>query len=250
MGKNGSGCGVRGAAILCYLSSALSSRNLYAKPTYVKTHRRRYSHTPRFGVSLCLLAVALLASFSVSAQEQKEASKFDLELSGLWGGWHTQLTYFQSSGDFFQGGYGGLEFNKTIYVGWGLYKLQKPANYILPTDATLPVDIRYHGPMLYYTPYARSVLHPKFGLQTGFGRVNVRGLPEDKVFVLQPSVGGELNVFRWARLGAEVGYRAVLNVADPGVGTVGFGSDFLSGAYGQASLKFGFSWGSKNEQRR
>ncbi len=196
-------------------------------------------------LSWALTLILLLSSFGVSAQNNARSDESGLKVSGAWGGWHTQLTSFQRTRALFQGGHGGLEFNKTFFIGWGLYKLQGEAYYVLPTDGVLPVDIRYHGPMVYYTPYARRVLHPRFGLQAGFGSVNAQSLPEDRVFLLQPSAGGELNVFRWSRLGAELGYRYALNADGAGVGT-----EFLSGLYGQASLKFGFSWGSKNEARR
>ncbi len=214
--------------------------------TFVKTSLSIPTHSFRFGVSLALLLGVLLTPLVADAQADApdKASRFNV--SGLWGGWHTQLTSLQGE-EFLQGGYGGVEFNKVIFVGWGLYKLQGQASYELPNDALLPVDLRYHGPMVEYTPHARKVLHPKFGLHTGFGRVNRQGVPEDRIFLLQPSVGGELNLLRWARLGIEVGYRLALGVEElPNLP----GQNYLSGEYAQASIKFGFSWGSKNEPRR
>ena len=183
------------------------------------------------------LLLALLTCFRVSAQEETIVDKFDLRLSGAWGGWHTQLTSLGDENAVFQGGYGGLEFNKTIFVGWGVYRLQDVARF---EDGAVArdVDFRYDGPQLYYTPLARSVLHPKFGLQTGFGRVNVTGQAEDRIAILQPFVGGEVNILRWFRLGVDLGYRFALNTASGGPG-----DGFVSGVYGQANLKFGFSWG-------
>ena len=184
-----------------------------------------------------LLLAATLACFRVSAQDETIAGKFDLRLSGAWGGWHTQLTSLGDENAVFQGGYGGLEFNKTIFIGWGLYKLQDVVRFDDGATAR-NVDFRYHGPQLYYTPLARQVLHPKFGLQTGFGRVSVEGSPDDRIAVLQPFVGGEVNILRWLRLGVDLGYRFALNTASGGPG-----DGFVSGVYGQAALKFGFSWG-------
>lgn len=190
-----------------------------------------------------LLIACLLAYGHASAQDDETiADKFDLRISGAWGGWHTQLTSLGDENAVFQGGYGGLEFNKTIFVGWGLYKLQDVARFDDGLTAR-DVDFRYHGPQLYYTPLARRVVHPKFGLQTGFGRVSVAGSPDDRIAILQPFVGGEVNVLRWLRLGLDVGYRFALNTASGGPG-----DDFVSGVYGQAALKFGFSWGASDRR--
>lgn len=189
-----------------------------------------------------LLTIACaLACFRVSAQDETIAGRFDLRLSGAWGGWHTQLTSLGDENAVFQGGYGGLEFNKTIFIGWGAFRLQDVVSYEDEGGARR-VDFRYHGPQVYYTPKARSVLHPKFGLQTGFGRINVEDEPEDRIAVLQPFVGGEVNVLRWLRLGADLGYRFALNTASGGPG-----DGFASGVYGQLNLKLGFSWGDKRE---
>jgi hypothetical protein len=48
----------------------------------------------------------------------------------------------------------------------------------------------------------------------------------------------EINVFRWFHIGLEGGYRFIsdTNVA-------GLTNQDLSGLYGQATFKFGFSWG-------
>lgn len=192
--------------------------------------------------SVLLVACALL-SLRASAQDETIANRFDLRISGAWGGWHTQLTSLGDENAVFQGGYGGLEFNKTIFIGWGAFRLQDVVRYEEGAVAR-GVNFRYHGPQIYYTPMARSVLHPKFGLQTGFGRVDVEGQAEDRVAILQPFVGGEVNILRWLRLGADLGYRFALNTANGGPG-----DGFVSGVYGQLNLKLGFSWGDNRGER-
>ena len=194
-------------------------------------------------IRLALAGCLLLSGFGVSAQaDETLASKFRLDLSGAWGGWHTQLSALGDENVFLQGGYGGLEFNKTIFIGWGAYRLQDAVTFAAGAGAR-EVDFNYHGPMLYYTPYARSVVHPKFGIQTGFGKVDITGESRDKVAVLHPYLGGEVNVLRWLRVGGDVGYRFAFNTA-PG----GPGDEFFSGLVGQLSLKLGFSWGADSAQ--
>jgi hypothetical protein len=74
----------------------------------------------------------------------------------------------------------------------------------------------------------------------GGGRIDFddRNLTRDRVFVLQPAVGLEVNVFRWLRLGAEGGYRLVTDV---NVG--GLESADVSKPFAQLQLRFGYSWG-------
>lgn len=197
-----------------------------------------------------LLALALAAVTIAGARAQGDqtlADKFALDLSGAWGGWNFQLTELGDQNAIMQGGFGGLEFNKTLFLGWGAYKLQDRVNLAGDADdsGAGDIDFRYNGPVIRYTPRARSVVHPMFGLQAGFGKIDLDfDDPEvddpgtDKVFILQPTVGGELNVTRWCRLGAELGYRYALNTELPEVG-----DGFANGLYGAATLRFGFSWG-------
>ncbi len=76
----------------------------------------------------------------------------------------------------------------------------------------------------------------------GGGRIEFddnNSFSRDRVFVLQPAVGLEVNVFRWFRIGAEGGYRLVSDV-DGG----GLQSSDVSKPFAQLQLRFGYSWGS------
>ena len=200
--------------------------------------------------TLLLALLTLLVATGLRAQDDETlANKFDLDFSGAWGGWNFQLTELGDQNAVMQGGFGGIEFNKTIFLGWGAYKLQdrvELATLADGTERTGQIDFRYNGPMIRYTPRARNVVHPMFGLQAGFGKIDVdydddslHNPGTDKVVIIQPTVGGELNVTRWCRLGAELGYRYALNTELPQVD-----DGFANGLYGAATLRFGFSWGS------
>lgn len=187
--------------------------------------------------SLFLLVCSLAVGFSASAQgDETLVEKFALDLSGAWGGWNLQTTSVGGNNTAVNGGFGGLEFNKTIFIGWAAYSVSD--NLIGPTDGFLPYTLSYNGPLVAYTPKARSVIHPKISMQIGFGKYKVEGYSEDRFLVLQPGLGGEINVLRWFRLGANAGYRYSLN------------SDYESGSFLnsdgfflEGTLKFGFSWG-------
>ena len=60
----------------------------------------------------------------------------------------------------------------------------------------------------------------------------------DRIFALQPSLGVEINVFRWLHLGLEGGYRFISDSNLEGLDDAA-----LSGGFGQATLRFGWSWG-------
>jgi len=184
-------------------------------------------------LSICFL---LFLGLNAHAQDETLLSKFRLDLSGAWGGWHSQLTDIGGNNTVVHGGYGGLEFNKTLFIGWSAYK--NSDNLLGNQDELLGYNLSYNGPIIAYTPQARSVVHPKFQLQIGNGKLDIEGFKRDRFLVLQPAVGGEINVLRWFRLGGQAGYRFNIN------------SDFADGSFGdtdgfflEGTLKFGFSWG-------
>tara|TARA_Y100000385_G_C13057798_1_gene622850 strand:- start:401 stop:667 length:267 start_codon:yes stop_codon:yes gene_type:complete len=80
------------------------------------------------------------------------------------------------------------------------------------------------------------VIHPIFYLQAGGGKLEVTNEVDDRVFILQPNVGLEMNVLQWFRIGVEAGYRFVNNV---NVNTLEY-ADLSSPVIG-LRLKFGFS---------
>jgi len=176
-------------------------------------------------------------------QEQTIFGKSGLSLSGAWGGWTNTITSFDDDYAYFAGGYGGLEFGRSIFVGWGGARL---ANDVQIGD-TNPADLnmRYNGLMLGYTYQPYRAIHPRFMTMIGTGRVEFDEQTEDRIFVLRPSLGLELNVFRWFRLGFDAGYRFV---SDTDV--IGLRDQDLSSFFGEVKLTFGISWDQGRNYRR
>jgi hypothetical protein len=81
------------------------------------------------------------------------------------------------------------------------------------------------------------VIHPRFGIFAGGGRLDIVGEGRDRVFGISPTAGLELNVTSWFRLGMEGGYRFLSDVDTPG-----FESSDFSAPFAQLQLRFGFSW--------
>ena len=110
-------------------------------------------------------ALLLLSALSLQAQSDETLiSKFKLDFSGAWGGWHPTLTQVGEQDVVMNGGFGGLEFNKTLFVGWAAYRVSDRIGEDGSAVAGNKFDFSYNGPTIQYTPMAAKVVHPKFGL--------------------------------------------------------------------------------------
>ena len=162
----------------------------------------------------------------------------DLDLSGAWGG----PTYnYSSTGDdwaLVRGGFGGLEFSETVFLGYGGWKSREQFTVNDPAaDGTSPTyDFKHGGFIIGVSPGADNVIHPRFTAIIGPGRIDVEG-DRDRMLIGQLMAGAELNLFQWFRLGIEGGYRFASGV-DSQVVTA---SD-VSGAVVQIEARFGWSW--------
>lgn len=178
----------------------------------------------------------LLSSTAIFAQrEETVLGHRGWGFSGIWGGYHHQYTSYGNTDEFNRGGFFSFEFGKSLTVGWGNYRVFDKFNWQGAENQEF--DFRWNNFKLGYAFIPYKAIHPVMGFGFGRGKVNLAGA-EDRVFVMQPSAGVEINVFRWFRLGLEGGYRFVNNVDIASVE-----HSQINGPYGQASLKFGFSWG-------
>jgi len=178
----------------------------------------------------------VLTVASLSAQkDQTVFNRGGLDFTGAWGGTQLALTSFGSEYGVMQGGYGGIEFNKNFFVGWGGYSTFSYDG--IDQISNDNYEMRYNGLMLGYGLKSYKMLHPRATVLLGGGRKEEAGLGADNVFVAQPGLGVEINVFRWFRVGLEGGYRIVMN---DDLATV---DNTFSNGYGSVSFKFGWSWG-------
>jgi hypothetical protein len=187
-----------------------------------------------------ILLIAALVGASLSlAQAQAEETLFNksgLGLTGAWGGWTSGIAAFSDNLALTKGGYGGLEFGKNLFIGWAGYRTVNQVPFASEDLSDFGFD--YGGLMLGFAPAAKKVFHPQIGFLVGGGEASVKSVGSDAVWVLQPSLGLEVNVFRWARLGIEGGYRHISHLDIPD-----YSNKDLSAFYGELRLKFGWSWG-------
>ena len=188
---------------------------------------------------LSLMTMAMLLSIALFAQtEETMFGKSGLRLTGAWGGSSTMITEISDDYAVYTGGFGGLEFGRSVFVGWGGYKLINDIEF----DQIEPqsFEMKYNGLMVGYAYNAHKPIHPTFMLMGGKGKIEMDDIDrKDNIFVVQPSIGVELNVFRWFHLGLRGGYRMVTDTD-----LVGLSDSDLSAPFGEVNLKFGFSWGS------
>lgn len=179
----------------------------------------------------------LLLSNSLFAQNQETVFGYSgLKLTGIWGGPSFGLSGIGENNAYYRGGFGGLEFNKSINVAYAAYWLNEKAE--LSQFPGQDIDFRYSGLHLGYAFRADKLVHPKAALLVGGGRVDVENEDEDRVFVLQPTAGIEVNVFKWWHIDVLGGYRIVT-----GTDTNGLSDKDISAPFGEIKLRFGISWG-------
>lgn len=180
---------------------------------------------------------AIITTLQLSAQ--KEETVFNtyggINLTGVWVSSFNSLADFQDEYNISNGGTIAFEFNKDFLIGWTGYASDL-------TSSGRVIDLSGNDLFLGYTPKSHKVIHPLVYLQGGSGKLKVLGLGSDRLLVIQPSIGAEVNIARWFRIGLDAGYRFY-----SGVNLNGISSSDLAGPTLGLRLKFGWSWGSRNK---
>lgn len=182
------------------------------------------------------LVVVLMLGLVGSLSAQKEQTLFrSYRLSGIWGGSKHQIAQFGDTRSYMRGGHFGLEFGKSLFVGVSSMSLKSDPNWDLVQDQ--PFGLNWRGGTVGYSFAAHRAIHPVINVDFGSGRARLNS-QVDRIFAVQPMAGIEVNIFRWLHLGLEGGYRFISDV-----NIEGLSDNELSGAFGQATLRFGWSWG-------
>ncbi|GAB5553400.1 MAG: hypothetical protein Sapg2KO_29910 [Saprospiraceae bacterium] len=177
----------------------------------------------------------LLVALSINAQRE-ETLFGSLDMTGAWYTSTQNFSFFEDDSQYFGGGSVDLEFGKSLYIGWAWNRMRDDA-LIVGDDGTESFRLRHNGLNLAYAPNSNSLIHPRFGVYAGGGRLEIEGDSRDRVFGVTPSIGAELNIASWFRLGLEGGYRFITDVDARGLDSADFSTPFA-----QIQLRFGFSW--------
>ena len=154
-----------------------------------------------------------------------------IRLTGLWGGSTNGFVKFQNDFSLNNGGYFVFELNENFLIGWSGYG----SGTDLPDGTRVGID--GNDLILGYTFDSNKTIHPTAYLKGGRGTLEIGENIRDNVFVIEPSIGVELNIFKFMRLGIDGGYRFV-----NGVNTAGYSDQDFSSAFIGLRLKFGYSW--------
>jgi hypothetical protein len=195
----------------------------------------------KFRSFLLFFVLVFGAVSTVSAQRERTLFR-TYGFSGIWGGSKHQVAQFGDTRSYMRGGHFGLEFGKSLLIGVSHMDLKSDPNWDELQDQAF--DLRWNGGTIGYGFQTYKAIHPMINVDFGPGKVRFDN-QEDRIFAIQPSAGVEINVFRWLHLGLEGGYRFI---NDSNID--GFDDQKLSGAFGQATLRFGWSWGKSNHKKK
>lgn len=188
-----------------------------------KTYDMKYTTT------LLLLIFTIATSFS--QREETVFGRNGVQLTGAWGGMTNGMIRFQDEFSLNNGGYFMFELNDNFLIGWSGY-----GNGEVLADGK-DVDIEGNDLILGYTFNSYKAVHPAMYIKGGRGKLDVASEGKENISVIEPSLGIEVNVFRWMRVGLEGGYRFV-----SGVDRFGLSDSDLSSPVVGLRFKFGWSW--------
>lgn len=143
------------------------------------------------------------------------------------------------------GGGGAIIVNNFFIGGYGLGSVDIE-KVIVDEDIDI-LEIGHGGLWLGATFPAYKVVHGYASTRLGWGAMNLEfddpdGNPfvdADRIRVIEPEVGLELNVFQWFRVAGTVGYRWTTGVREQG----NLSAKNFSGAFAGLTLRFGwFGW--------
>lgn len=182
---------------------------------------------------MLLTAFMFMGMITLSAQRPETLFGTNrLDMTGFWYSNTNNFSFFEDNSEYFSGGNVAFEFNKSLLLGWTWQRLSGIGRL---DEGTETFDIKHDGLLLAYVPNAHKLIHPYLSISAGTGRLDYNSSRE-RIFTVQPTLGLELNIFSWWRIGGEAGYRLVSDVDQPDVD----GSDFSS-PFAQIQFRFGFS---------
>lgn len=109
------------------------------------------------------------------------------------------------------GGGGGVLLNDFFVGGYGMSNTTK----ISYNNSDMSVS--YGGLWIGYSYHSSRAIHPAFYLQTGWGRIkspselkyNENYTTNDRIFVVNPEIELEMNIFRFLRISFGINYRII-----------------------------------------
>ncbi len=187
-----------------------------------------------------LLMVLALIGWFFSAVAQHETLFGNMRVVGAFGGpmYETGLNNDLGTS---AGGGGGIVFRNFFLGGYGMGGGDFEG--LLENGNIRKLEIGHGGLWLGFMVPSYKMIHFYGSARVGWGALNIELEDNgqqysdlDKVFVLTPEVGVELNVFRWFRMTGTVSYRQVSGANE----AQGYKNEDFSGAMWGLGLRFGW----------
>ena len=180
-----------------------------------------------------LVFIGLVLIIPVAAFAEEKTLFGDGFDSGGYGG--PVVKFMSLGGDLgvLVGGRGGWIINHTFVIGGGFYDLASDVK-IDGND----LQMEYGGFELEYIWRSDSVLHFTIHMGIGGGKVEMIDpvYSSDKFFYIEPTLNGEVNILKWFRINAGIGYLWVDNIQ----GMPGLSSSDVRSITGTIVFKFGW----------
>jgi hypothetical protein len=178
-------------------------------------------------ISFCLMAVTLLPA-------QHEALFDDVSSLGAFGGPILEFSSINGQLVADVGGGGALILDEFFIGGYGMGTDYPEVSFETEIDGELTqidadIDFGHGGLWFGYVRDIEQKMHLYSSLKVGWGRADlehdIADLPSDRLFVLTPEIGIELNMTKFFRIGLTGGYRIVNGVSRlPGLDNQDFSS--------------------------
>lgn len=164
---------------------------------------------------LLLFTLAGLASWCLSAQNETLFN--NLDVTGAFGSVLIETGTIVGEVGADVGGGGALVMSPIFLGGYGM-GTEYPVYEILDGEAKGVYDVKFgHGGIwLGIAPQSQKLIHVYGSAKIGWGKARLRqdkeNIYSDRVFVLTPEIGFEVNLTEWLKLGFTGGYRWVNGV--------------------------------------
>lgn len=177
--------------------------------------------------NLILIFALSLTSFSLFGQQQ-ETLFGKSRVVGAFGGPFVEYNFANDNTQVSVGGGGAVIVGDFFLGGYGMGSTgQQWIDNVEPYE----IDLGHGGFWIGGTYPSHKLIHLYSSMKIGWGAVGIKFYDDnttvdDSVFVLEPDLGVEINVFRWFRFGVSASYRWV-NGIDPSLS--GVPSDYYDG---------------------
>lgn len=198
-------------------------------------------------IFIAVVGVLIAAAAAQAEQTLLQSGEFT---SGGFGGPEVYWTTFNGEDAMMVGGSGAWVINRTLYLGGGGYGLASNHDGppIVDYIGTPRLQMGYGGAMLGLILRNNDLIHITGDVMVGGGAVSNTTRTNndyndqwhvddsDSFWFVQPMLRMEMNVTRWMRVSASVGYRSVRDFK-----SFGMTADDVSGKMAGVTLRFG-SW--------